>query len=121
MNTQAISNRAMNYENAQERFKISKLEMKVEDDHLNIQIYSPLLSANNHTIVVLKNKLRLKITNLPEAGKPITMPLECDLFLPKHGYNSIIEEKAIKGLITIKLAKKKFRNSVKFLSKQNIA
>lgn len=121
MNTQAISNRAMNYENAQRRFKISKLEMKVEDDYLNVKISSRFLSGTNHSVKVLKNKLRLKITNLPEAGNPIPLPLECDIFLPKQGYKSIKEEKAKKGFIKLRLAKTASESLDSFLSNQHIA
>lgn len=106
MNTKAISNGAMNYENAPRRLKISELEMKVEDDYLYVKISSPFLSGNNHAVSVQKNRLSLKITDVPKAGNPIPMPLQCDLFLPKDGYKSIKKEEAAKGSITMQLSKK---------------
>ncbi len=121
MNAQAISNRAMNYENAQRRFKIAKMEMKVEDDHLYVQILSPLLSGNNHSLSIQENRLRLKITDIPEAGNPIPLPLECDLFLPDYGYKFVKEEKATEGTITMRLTKKFSEKSERFLFDQSIA
>lgn len=121
MNTEVISNGAMNYENAHQRFKISKLEMKVEDDHLYVEISSPLLSGTNHSIRVLEDRLRLRITHLKDVRKTILLPLECDLFLPKQGYTTIIKEKVKRGLITLKLTKAASELSDKSFSHQYIA
>lgn len=119
METHVISNGAMNYDNALQSFKISKLVMSVKDDFIHAEIHSPLLTATNYKLKVLKNKLRLQIKVAPTHGNAIPIPLSCDLFLPKQGYNTIVGESFKDGHIQLKIAKNS--KAKQSLYNQNIA
>lgn len=119
MKTHDISNGAMNYDNALHSFKISKLVMSVKDNWLHAEIHSPLLTATNYKLKVRKNKLRLQIKVAATRGNAIPIPLSCDLFLPKQGYNTIVNESFKNGHIQLKLAAKS--KEEKPLYNQNIA
>ncbi len=103
MQTQAIDNRAMNYNNAHQRFRVEKFEMNVQKDHIQVIIASPLLQANNYNVEVRENILRLKLIDHSDNSKSFSLPLTCELYLPKVGYNAIGKQTFNKGILALKL------------------
>ncbi|GAB4512506.1 MAG: hypothetical protein Tsb004_18410 [Allomuricauda sp.] len=116
MQAQAIDNRAMNYKNAHQAFRVEKFEMNVQDDHIQVRIASPLLQANNHIVDIKNNKLQLRLIEHRSNNKSIPLPLICDLYLPADGYNAIGKQTFENGMLNLKI----FKSSIKEDAAQNL-
>lgn len=107
MQTQAISKRALHYKNARKTFKISKLQMVVKKDHLDVQIHSSLLKDSLYVVKINANHIRLKIFPNGISGTTAPIPLECDLYLPKTAFSKIEKQYLVNGVLHLKISKGK--------------
>ncbi|WP_289062221.1 Hsp20/alpha crystallin family protein [uncultured Zobellia sp.] len=105
MQTQAIDNRAVNHESAQQRFRVEKFDMNVQDEYIQVRIASPVLKPNNYSVEIKNDKLRLKLIGNDDGSKPLALPLVCDFYLPKSGYNAIGKQIFKSGVLTLTLFK----------------